>query len=162
MYSRPIWYVLPYSAATDSAIRPGRPQVTTLLALLWLAGGHHWTASYYDSGHLTASGAHFDPRGMTCASPYLPFGTRLLVCANGHAAVVTVTDRGPFATDSLGHAVYPLRPHPTRALDLSLGVAKRLHMIEQGTTGVRVWRLPPLTNGIEPSITGGTLGKEKR
>ena len=32
---------------------------------------------------------------------------------------VRINDRGPFAVDSSGNAIKPLRPHPTRVIDLS-------------------------------------------
>jgi len=78
---------------------------------------------------------------LTAASPDLPFGAVLMLEHNGRTVAVTVTDRGPFAVDSTGAAVRPLRPHPTRQLDLSLQAAKQLNMIPQGVASVRVWRL---------------------
>jgi rare lipoprotein A len=46
-------------------------------------------------GNLTASGEVFDPYDYTAASPYLPFGTELLVCYWG-CVTVRVNDRGPY------------------------------------------------------------------
>ncbi|MDL5466851.1 septal ring lytic transglycosylase RlpA family protein, partial [Enterobacter hormaechei] len=56
-------------------------------------------ASYYGAelaGRKTASGARFNPGGMTAAHRSLPFGTRLRVSHGGRSVVVTINDRGPF------------------------------------------------------------------
>ena len=57
-------------------------------------------ASWYGpglEGNLTASGDVFEPYSeYTAASPYLPFGTELLVSYGGYSVVVEVTDRGPY------------------------------------------------------------------
>ena len=55
-------------------------------------------ASWYGpglEGNLTASGEVFDPYDYTAASPYLPFGTELLVCYE-RCVTVRVNDRGPY------------------------------------------------------------------
>jgi len=46
----------------------------------------------------TSSGEVMDPRNLTTAHPYLPFGTRLVVRNqfNGREVAVRVNDRGPF------------------------------------------------------------------
>lgn len=108
------------------------PQPTTL------------TVSYYGPGfhgRQTASGAVFDQHAMTAASPDLPFGAVLLLERNGRAVAVTITDRGPYAVDSVGRVEYPLRPHPRRQLDLSAGAMKRLGGISAGVVTCRAWRL---------------------
>jgi len=119
--------------------------VTTLpLCLALLAPPQSLTCSYYGPGfhgRPTASGVPYDMHALTAASPDLPFGAVLMLEHNGRTVAVTVTDRGPFAVDSTGAAVRPLRPHPTRQLDLSLQAAKQLNMIPQGVASVRVWRL---------------------
>ncbi len=102
------------------------------------------TASYYGAafhGRLTASGVAFDQHAMTCASPDLPFGAVLLLERDGRAVAVTVTDRGPYAVDSVGRALHPLSPHPRRQLDLSAGAMKRLGGISAGVVELRAWRL---------------------
>jgi rare lipoprotein A len=57
-------------------------------------------ASWYGpglEGNYTASGDIFEPYSeYTAASPYLPFGTKLLVTYGGASVVVEVTDRGPY------------------------------------------------------------------
>jgi rare lipoprotein A len=88
--------------------------------------GYFLKASYYSSGRLTASGERFDKHGFTAASRTLPFGTRLLVTnpANGRSVIVRINDRGPFI--------------PGRHLDLAMGAADALGMIEQGTATLKV------------------------
>jgi rare lipoprotein A len=73
-------------------------------------------ASYYASGSMTASGARFNPEGLTAAHRTLPFGTRVLVTnrANGQSVVVTINDRGPFVGG--------------RVIDLSRGAARAINM----------------------------------
>jgi rare lipoprotein A len=73
-------------------------------------------ASYYASGSMTASGAHFNPDGLTAAHRTLPFGTRVLVTnrSNGQSVVVTINDRGPFVGG--------------RVIDLSRGAARAINM----------------------------------
>ena len=62
---------------------------------------------------------------MTCASPWLPFGTMLKVTLleNGRSVVVRVNDRGPF-----GGGV----------IDLTEGAAKVIGMVSMGVGNVRV------------------------
>lgn len=57
-------------------------------------------ASYYGAKHagrLMANGEPFDPKALTCASWFYPFGTKLKVTSldTGMSVVVVVTDRGP-------------------------------------------------------------------
>ena len=63
---------------------------------------------------------------FTAAHRTLPFNTkiRVLNLENGRSVVVRVNDRGPFKDD--------------RVLDLSLGAAKELGLIENGTARVRI------------------------
>ena len=62
---------------------------------------------------------------MTCASPWLPFGTMLKVTllANGLSVEVRVNDRGPF-----GGGV----------IDLTEGAARVIGMVSMGVGRVRV------------------------
>ncbi len=86
-------------------------------------------ASFYSSGHRTASGERFNPNGYTAASRTLPFGTRLHVTnpATGRSVIVRINDRGPFIRG--------------RGLDLARGAAVALGMVRQGTAVLRVIRL---------------------
>jgi rare lipoprotein A len=96
------------------------------------AAGEVGVASFYGKpfhGRTTASGARYDMHALTCAHPSAPFGTRLRVTdlESGRAVVVTVTDRGPFASG--------------RIVDLSLAAARRLGMVKRGVARVRVERV---------------------
>jgi rare lipoprotein A len=77
-------------------------------------------ASYYWEGSRVASGAKFDPNGMTAAHRSLPFGTRIRVSdpKTQRSVIVTINDRGPFV-----HG---------RVLDLSLGAARALGLQNRG------------------------------
>lgn len=77
-------------------------------------------ASYYgsESGARTASGARYNPAGMTAAHRSLPFGTKLKVTHAGRSVLVTVNDRGPFIRG--------------RVLDLSKGAAKVIGLTGRG------------------------------
>jgi rare lipoprotein A len=81
-------------------------------------------ASYYWQGKRVASGARFDPDGLSAAHPSLPFGTKLKVSDpnTGRSVVVTVNDRGPFVRG--------------RVLDLSRGAARALGMESRGVNRV--------------------------
>lgn len=86
-------------------------------------------ASWYGEpfhGRQTASGEIYNMHGYTAAHKTADFGTIMLVQnpQNGRSVKVTVTDRGPFV-----HG---------RDLDLSLGAAKKLDMVEQGVISVYV------------------------
>ncbi|WP_045836826.1 septal ring lytic transglycosylase RlpA family protein [Hyphomicrobium sp. 99] len=81
-------------------------------------------ASYYWEGQQTASGARFNPEGMTAAHRTLPFGTRVRVTnqSNGQSVVVTINDRGPFVGG--------------RVIDLSRGAARKINMTGAGVARV--------------------------
>ena len=75
------------------------------------------------AGHITASGEVFDPMKLTCANPWLPFGTLLKVTLAGRSVVVRVNDRGPF-----GGGV----------IDLSLKAAQDIGLYSIGRARVRI------------------------
>jgi len=86
-------------------------------------------SSYYGPkfhGRLTASGEVFDMHQLTAAHKTLPFGTRIRVTNldNNKQVVVIINDRGPFVKD--------------RILDLSLGAAKKIDLIQSGTAKVKI------------------------
>jgi rare lipoprotein A len=83
-------------------------------------------ASYYWQGQRTATGAWFNPNGMTAAHRTLPFGTKVRVThlRSGRSVVVTINDRGPYIGG--------------RIIDLSKGAAGVLGMQGEGVARVRV------------------------
>lgn len=88
-------------------------------------------ASFYGRAHhgrRTASGERFDMLAMTCAHRKHAFGTRLRVTdlQTGRSVVVRVNDRGPYAGG--------------RIVDLSLGAARQLGIVDRGVARVRVER----------------------
>jgi rare lipoprotein A len=84
------------------------------------SGSFSGKASYYgsESGSRTASGARYNPMGMTAAHRSLPFGTKLRVTHGSRSVVVTVNDRGPFIRG--------------RVLDLSKGAAQAIGLTGRG------------------------------
>jgi rare lipoprotein A len=89
-------------------------------------------ASYYGpslDGRLTASGARYDPRAMTCAHRRLPFGSlvRVTDIETGRSVEVVVNDRGPHV--------------PGRVVDLSAAAARALGIVERGVARVEVVRV---------------------
>jgi len=86
-------------------------------------------ASYYAHdfhGRTTANGEKYDMYAMTAAHKSFPFNTMVRVhnLANDKNIVVRINDRGPFVEG--------------RIIDLSLGAAQRIGMIESGTARVRL------------------------
>ncbi len=86
------------------------------------------SASFYGPGfhgRKTASGEVFNQNALTAAHRALPFGTKLRVTCTttGRSTIVKVNDRGPY--------------HGNRILDLSVGAAKAIGMIEKGVTNVK-------------------------
>ena len=86
------------------------------------------SASFYGPGfhgRKTASGEVFNQNALTAAHRTLPFGTKLrITCtATGRSTIVKVNDRGPY--------------HGNRILDLSVGAAKAIGMVEKGVTNVK-------------------------
>lgn len=86
------------------------------------------SASFYGPGfhgRKTASGEVFNQNALTAAHRTLPFGTKLRVTctATGRSTIVKVNDRGPY--------------HGNRILDLSVGAAKAIGMVEKGVTNIK-------------------------
>jgi rare lipoprotein A len=86
----------------------------------------HGIASYYWQGQRVATGARFNPEGLTAAHRSLPFGTRVRVThlGNGRSVNVVINDRGPFIAG--------------RIIDLARGAARVIGMTGQGLARVRV------------------------
>lgn len=86
-------------------------------------------SSYYAHafhGKPTASGEIFDMNGFSAAHRELALGTLIRVThlGNGRNIDVKVNDRGPFIKD--------------RILDLSLGAARKLDMVQEGVAKVKI------------------------
>lgn len=98
---------------------PAAPAASgTLMVASWYGPRHH--------GRPMANGRPFDMEADTAAHRSLPLGTLLKVTnpQNGRSVKVRVTDRGPYI--------------PGRHLDLSLGAARKLGIIEQGVARLYV------------------------
>jgi len=85
--------------------------------------------SYYAHdfhGKQTSSGETFDMHALTAAHRNFPFGTKVLVTnlENNKTVIVRVNDRGPFKEG--------------RIMDLSMGAAKEIDLILNGTAHVRL------------------------
>jgi len=105
---------------------------------------HEGLASYYsvrsNGGSHTASGEKLNDKAYTAAHPKLPFGTilRITNLSNNKQVLVRINNRGPFATNTNGKAIRPLKPHPERIVDLSIAAAEKLGFIRDGVTKVRI------------------------
>jgi rare lipoprotein A len=90
-----------------------------------VVGRASWYGEFHH-GQLTASGETFDMMQLTAAHRTLPLGTRLRVTnlENGRMVRVRVNDRGPYVDG--------------RVVDLSLGAARALDMVERGVVPVRL------------------------
>lgn len=98
-------------------------------------------ASWYGDdfhGRPTSNGETYNMHSMTAAHKTLPMNTMLLVknIENGRETVVRVNDRGPFVRG--------------RIIDLSLGAAKTLNIVNRGTARVKVVAL------VEESLLAGS------
>ena len=87
------------------------------------------TASWYGKefhGRRTTSGEIFDMYKLTAAHNELPLGTRVRVTnlKNHRSVVVKINDRGPFV--------------PGRVIDLSYAAAKKIGMVKDGLTKVKI------------------------
>jgi rare lipoprotein A len=85
--------------------------------------------SYYAHdfhGKQTSSGETYDMNALTAAHRNFPFGTKVRVknLENNKIVIVRVNDRGPFKEG--------------RIMDLSLGAAKEIDLILNGTARVRL------------------------
>jgi hypothetical protein len=100
-------------------------------------------ASFYHEGQQLATGERFDPHGLSAAHRTLPFGTivRVTRLDTGASVVVVINDRGPYVDG--------------RIIDLSLGAAVTIDMIEVGLVRCRVEVLAyPLIETMGPRGNG--------
>lgn len=92
-------------------------------------GVEYGIASWYGKpyhGRQTASGEKYNMNDLTAAHRTLPFGTKVRVTRldTGQSVVVRINDRGPFVRG--------------RVIDLSREGAKKIGMVNDGITDVRV------------------------
>lgn len=88
-----------------------------------------WYGGFFH-GRTAADGSRFDKTDYTAASRTLPLGTLVLVQnpRNGKAALVRITDRGPYIRG--------------RSIDLSQRTAQVLGIERAGVAGVRIYAFP--------------------
>ena len=127
--ARPPPSARPEPATPVSRTRPGSPEESPGKAPRTFVG--EGLASYYGPGlhgRKTASGERFDQNAMTAAHRTMRFGTclRVVNMENGKSVEVRVNDRGPFKDE--------------RLIDVSLGAARKLEMVEKGLARVRLYR----------------------
>ena len=109
-----------------------------LNTMMMITSIYYCTNSPGEGGRLTAQGRRCDPTAMAAAHKTLPFGTVLNVCLGRRCIAVTINDRGPYVRG--------------RDLDLTIGAAKRLGMVNMGVARVRIATPIPRSRPIEPEI----------
>lgn len=122
---------LPAQADTDNAWLHARFSGSARKAALPVSAvsGETGVASYYWQPQRVASGATFNPNGLTAAHKSLPFGTRVRVThlGSGRTVDVVINDRGPFVKG--------------RVIDLSRRAAQQIGMTGAGVAKVRIERI---------------------
>jgi rare lipoprotein A len=121
--------------AVDNVGKLNRIGTALELGTAQLAKAEPMVCSYYGpgfDGRRTANGEIFDRDAMTAAHRTLPFGTRLVVCAD-RCVEVRINDRGPFVRD-LVTGEY------TRDLDLSEAAFAVIADTKQGLVKACAWR----------------------
>lgn len=101
----------------------------------WYGPGFH--------GRVTANGEIYNQDSLTCASPWMKFGTKIKITniANNKSVIVRVNDRGPYHcyVDSLKKVrpYYPLKAHPSRGFDLSKAAFDSISSLDKGILKVK-------------------------
>lgn len=92
-------------------------------------GKASWYSIRTNGGTRTASGQRLSNNAATAAHRSLPMGTMVRVTnlRNGRSQVVKITDRGPFIKG--------------RIIDVTIGIAERLDMVNAGVVPCKVERL---------------------
>lgn len=124
---------------------PEIPEMTTKKEILEVPtekGVYYGVASYYGekwNGRTTANMEIYDCELLTCASPTLPFNTKIKVTNldNGKSVIIRVNDRGPYKMNSEGKAIFPLKPHPKRVLDLSKKSFRSIGDLKKGLLNIK-------------------------
>lgn len=122
-----------------------RKVLLILVVLLWSFAPSNKTTrvSWYGKpfhGRTTANGERYNMNALTCASPTLPFGTKVKITniKTGESIIVRVNDRGPYKMDKkTGKVVRPLTPHPTRGFDLSKAAFDSIANLNKGVINVK-------------------------
>jgi rare lipoprotein A len=114
------------SKETKTTTRTEQPQKKTSQKILLTLEG---VVSYYAHdfhGKQTSNGETYDMYGLTAAHRTFPFGTQVQVTnlENNKSVIVRVNDRGPFKEG--------------RIMDVSLGAAKEIDLILNGTARARL------------------------
>jgi rare lipoprotein A len=113
----------PASATSDDLAEPAIPAGATPLATE--IGRASWYGPPYHNRR-GSNGEVYNMHAMTAAHRTLPLGSivRVTNLKTGHAALVRITDRGPFI--------------PGRVLDLSLAAARKVDVYQPGIAEVKV------------------------
>src|SRR5215472_9953570 len=113
---------IPAAPAASIGTPPLAPDAHPIAVETGLAS---WYGAPYHDRH-SSNGQIYDMNAMTAAHRTLPLGSivRVTNVKTGHAAVVRITDRGPFV--------------PGRIVDLSLAAAKKTDVWQAGLAPVRV------------------------
>ncbi|RZU41160.1 septal ring lytic transglycosylase RlpA family protein [Edaphobacter modestus] len=129
------------SAGTAQPLPPAPPDVHGKPALVE-TGVASWYGPPY-AGRKGADGKVYDQNAMTAAHRTLPLGSivRVTNLTTNQAAVVKITDRGPFVQG--------------RIIDLSLAAAKATGLYRMGVAKVRVEAWTPGPSTGPNSIPGG-------
>jgi len=109
-------------------------------------------ASWYGGdlqGKTTANGETFDQNGISAAHRTLPLGTVLTVTNldNFKSIKVRINDRGPFVKG--------------RVLELSLGAARELGFVSEGTARVKIECLEPVQGAAVYTVQAAAFTEEE-
>jgi len=109
----------------EVARAPQTPELVGVRVISQQQGMASWYGPGFH-GRRSASGERFNQNAMTAAHRTLPFGTRVRVTNlnNGRSVTVRINDRGPFIRG--------------RIIDLSIGAARKINMVNSGVAPVRV------------------------
>ena len=135
---------MPSESADDAFVAAHTPIYSETGLASWYGPPYH--------NHRGANGQVFDQNAISAAHRTLPMGSLIRVTnlQTGQAAVMRITDRGPFV--------------PNRVLDLSMASAKAVGVWRPGTAQVRidVYAAPkPIEEGGRWCVQIGAFSKEK-
>jgi rare lipoprotein A len=145
----------PAAAESSPTVAPNSPELEIApdaKPILTETGIASWYGAPYHHRR-GSNGEVYDMNAMTAAHRTLPLGSvvRVTNLASNQAAVVRITDRGPFVEG--------------RIIDLSQAAAKKIGMIQKGTVEVRVEVLKtpvPLSESGRWAVQIGGFDREKQ